>query len=224
MGTPAPSQGDAAAAIAAASAKYQVPVQILAGVYGHESSFGTAYVNANEPTYGFFGLTSPGLWKPSFTIQQDADAAAQTLLANFKKTGNWNSAVLAYSGNSYNADSATSMANSNSGLMKAIGTAALSLTGKTPPGITGSSSNPGQAVSNAAGAVSSAVSSASSIADLVTSGSFWLRVLEGVAGVVLLILGLRALSGGDGNPVTVTTNAAKKAGKTVGGAAAVAAV
>jgi hypothetical protein len=58
-----------------------------------------------------------------------------------------------------------------------------------------------------ASAASSAAGTVSSIADLVTSGSFWLRVLEALGGIVLLVLGLVSLAGG--SPSDITAVAAK---------------
>jgi hypothetical protein len=51
------------------------------------------------------------------------------------------------------------------------------------------------------------------IAKLVTSGKFWLRVLEVIAGVALLIMGLMSLSGRTTTPVTVAKGAARNASK-----------
>jgi hypothetical protein len=224
-GQTGPSTAQAAAAIAAASIKYGVPVEYLVGIYGHESAFGTAYKSGGT-TYGFFGLTSSGLWNPSDSFAQDADIAAQTLSSLYKSSHSWDSALKSYSGGSYGQASAVSMATSSTGkqYLTAIGQWLIQ-NGKTAPGTSGPGGVAGAlnsgagAVGSAANAVAGAVTSTATIADLLTSGSFWLRVLEGVGGVVLLVLGLRALSGGDGNPITVATNAAGKAGK----AAAVAA-
>ena len=58
------------------------------------------------------------------------------------------------------------------------------------------------------------------IAKLVTSGKFWLRVLEVAAGVALLIMGLMSLSGRTTTPVTVVQGAARTGKKAAMAAAA----
>jgi hypothetical protein len=55
--------------------------------------------------------------------------------------------------------------------------------------------------------------SASDFVDLVTSGQFWLRVLEVLAGVALLVMGLMSLSGRTTTPVSVAKGAARNASK-----------
>lgn len=52
------------------------------------------------------------------------------------------------------------------------------------------------------------VSGIDAIANLITSGAFWLRVGECLAGALLVLLGLNALTGGSGNPVTAARKAA----------------
>ena len=71
-------------------------------------------------------------------------------------------------------------------------------------------------VTSAAGAVSGAVGTLSSVGDLigmVTSGAFWLRVLEVLAGVALLAMGLMSLSGRTTTPVSVAKAAGRNASK-----------
>lgn len=197
-----------AQAIKEAAASAGIPVWVLLGVYGAESSYGTAYQHGGT-TYGYFGLTSPGLWNPSMSFGQDAQTAANLLAKLFKQHGSWDAALQAYSGGGYGESHVMSEAtNAPSALKQAIGNLATGTGIFTIP-VQGAQAVAG-AASSAVGAVGSAVSATESIAQLITSGSFWLRILEGIAAVVLLVLGLRALSGGDGNPVTLVTGAAKK--------------
>lgn len=60
-----------------------------------------------------------------------------------------------------------------------------------------------------AGTVAGAATTATLIS-LLTDVNFWIRIGEGLLGAALLLLGLRALTGGDGNPVTVASGLAKK--------------
>lgn len=65
-----------------------------------------------------------------------------------------------------------------------------------------------QAPSNAVSAVSSAVGSVtgsiSNIANLLTSASFWIRLLEMIAGTALLFMGLRSMTGNSNVPDVAT--------------------
>lgn len=193
-----PSQQSAATAIVNAASKYGVPVTLLAGVYGRESSFGTAY-GPGQKTYGYFGLTSPGLWNPSMTLQQSADTAAQTLSNLYKQTKSWNAATLAYSNSAYNATDAQSTAATNHGLLSAIATAIVDLpTGTSaPPGVSGPGGVAG-ALDSAATSTGTAVSTAANATKTVgqflgdlTKLSTWLRVVEVIGGLALIILSLR---------------------------------
>ncbi len=96
----APGSAASKAAIARAAKRYGVPANVLEGIYGAESTYGTAY-KAGQKTYGYFGLTSPGLWNPSMSFQQDANTSAQTLAALVGQYGDLNTALEHYSGGSY---------------------------------------------------------------------------------------------------------------------------
>lgn len=193
-GTTGPSTSDAASAIQQAAQHEGVPVEILAGIYGRESTFGTAYAHGGT-TYGFFGLTSPGLWQPSFSFQQDAAVAAQTLSKLYKTYGDWNTAVSKYSGGSYNADQAKATAAGNKSLLTAIGNAALATPSGSTPGVTPGPQSPAGAVTGALSGINAVGSALSSVASWVTNGAMWLRVLEAIGAVLLLALGLHALAG-----------------------------
>lgn len=207
----------AASAIASAASTYQVPAQLLAGVYGRESTFGTAY-SPGQKTFGYFGLTSPGLWNPSFTFQQDADTAAKTLSTLFKEKGSWDAATLAYSGGSYNANEAEGTASRNVSLLSSLATAIVSLpTGaKTPPDAkgptTGIAGTLDKSVTDAGNTVSTAASSADAVAGFLgdlTKPATWLRILKIVGGVVLIIMGLRELANAGGANIPSPLSAAR---------------
>ncbi|HEX3804143.1 MAG TPA: hypothetical protein VHV75_15005 [Solirubrobacteraceae bacterium] len=100
LSTGAPGSAASKRAIAAAAKKYGVSANVLEGIYGAESSYGTAY-SAGQKTYGYFGLTSPGLWNPSMSFQQDANTSAQTLANLVSQYGDLNTALEHYSGGSY---------------------------------------------------------------------------------------------------------------------------
>lgn len=100
LSSSAPGSASSKAAIVAAAKRYGIPSSVLEGIYGAESTYGTAY-KPGQKTYGDFGLTSKGLWNPSMTFQQDANTAAQTLAALLGQYGNMNTALEHYSGGSY---------------------------------------------------------------------------------------------------------------------------
>lgn len=101
-----------------------IPFNILWGVYGAESTFGTAYANdPNATTFGYFGLTSAGLWTPGMSFQQDAQTAAQLLSKLYAEHGNnWDAALMAYSGGGYGLAHVLQLAGSQAGKTAAGGT------------------------------------------------------------------------------------------------------
>jgi len=206
--TPVSQQG---AAIAAAAKQFNVPVAILIGVYGAESTYGSAY-GPGATTYGYFGLTSPGLWSPSDTFQQDADIAAQTLSHLYSSNGNsWDAALQAYSGGSYGLSHVNQMeAQAPTALQQAIGAAGG---GTALPGATGSL-NPLSAGASAVGTIDSAAATAAANAlglgsaantlaaiwNFLTTPSKWVRVGEFLGGAILIYLAVKGLAGvGEGS-------------------------
>lgn len=124
------------ATVKAAAQGAGIPFTILWGVYGAESAFGTAYTNdPGAQTFGYFGLTSAGLWTPGMSFQQDAQTAAQLLAKLYKENGdNWNSALLAYSGNSYGLAHVQQLAGSQAGATAGGATTPGGGNGITRPG------------------------------------------------------------------------------------------
>lgn len=205
------------AAIANAAQKYNVPVNILLGIFGAESSYGTAY-GPGQTTFGYFGLTA-GEWNPSDNFQQDADIAAQTLANLYKQTGSWDAALEKYSGGSYGLAHVTQEADSApKALATAIGEAVQKI--RVSGGLiqTGIGDIAG-AVSGAANSVGSAVSSAASVGTTIagafswlTTPANWLRILEVAGGAVLIYMALKALTGVD-TPTGGATRIVKAATK-----------
>lgn len=67
---------------------------------------------------------------------------------------------------------------------------------------------------NAAGAVvGDAIGTTGQLIGLITSLQFWIRVGECIAGLILLVLGLRSLAGNDDNPIRAIGGAARRAGE-----------
>lgn len=71
------------------------------------------------------------------------------------------------------------------------------------------------AASSVESSVGGVVGGIGSIATFITSGKNWLRMGEVLAGVILIVMGLRTLAGHDTTPVSVTTGAAKAAARGV---------
>lgn len=99
-----------ALAIAQAASKFGIPIQILLGVFGIETSFGSNITTSSAGAIGpfqFLPSTASQYGYPltntptSAQFAQQADAAAQYLSALYKQTGNWNTALEHYSGGGY---------------------------------------------------------------------------------------------------------------------------
>jgi hypothetical protein len=200
--TPAQQQ----AALSAAAGKYGIPEGILNGVYGMETGYGAnittssggavgpfQFLPSTASRYGYPLTNTPSLAQ----FQQQADAAAHYLSDLFHQRGGsnrggsnfisaWDAALHAYSGGGYGY--AQVNAKSGHGPLQSI---------VSPPSL----------ITQAANTVGNVASGIGNIADLVTSGAFWLRVLEALGGIVLLVLGLVSLAGG--SPSTITAAAAK---------------
>jgi hypothetical protein len=200
----APSVDQQASALVSAAHKAGIPVAVLLGVYGKETTFGANKSSSSAGAVGpfqFLPSTAAGRGYPltntptAAQFQQQADAAATYLAQLFKAHGNnWNAAVSAYSGGGYNyTDAATAAAHGPLDLLDAIIQAGVGQhTGDTS--VTGGTAAT-QGVQAAAPVVASTAGAVSQIATLVTSSSFWLRIGEGIAAVLLIYLGLRALTG-----------------------------
>lgn len=178
--------------IMAASRKYGVPIYILLGIYGHESSFGTAY-SSGETTYGYMGLTSPGIWNANMTFAQDMDEAAKVVKQNYTSHGkDWNAALLAYSGNSYGLASAESMAKqAPSGLTHYI----TDPTNQPPTGGLGGIPGVGT-IASAIGSLVSGIGSFFSLFTKLFQLSTWEMILKILAGIALIFFGIKWMANG----------------------------
>lgn len=78
----------------------------------------------------------------------------------------------------------------------------------TAPGVSADPSS--EAVGSGVNVNIPGLSGVESIAALLTSGAFWLRVLEVIAGVMLVAMGLRSLSGTTTTPLTVARGVARR--------------
>jgi hypothetical protein len=196
-------------ALVSAAHKAGIPVSVLLGVYGMETAFGSNISTSSAGAVGpfqFLPSTAQGRGYPLTNtptvaeFQQQADAAAGYLASLFKShNSDWNAALTAYSGGGYGATDVAQKATHASldlidsiiGKGVSLGTGDTSVTGGTPAtaGV--------QQASNTAQSVGQSVGQ---IASLITSTSFWLRIGEGLAAVLLIYLGLHALTGQSSSP------------------------
>lgn len=186
-----------------------VPLGAFLGLYDNETSLGNAVKTSGTGAMGLFQFEPataarygyPLTNKPTHAqALQQADAAAHylsDLTAQFG--GNTLPAFAAYNAgpNGINLPAAKAYANR-----------ALSVGGQIEQALVANPSSLPPVVGGAASAVSGAVSGVGNIADLLTSTSFWLRIGEAIAGIILLFLGLKSLTGVD---VTGTAVKAAKA-------------
>jgi hypothetical protein len=193
------SQADQAAAIKSAAEKYAPPgvkagqmEAILVGVYGLETAFGKNIATSSAGAVGPFqftaadkgtGVTYPMTNTPTLAqFQQQADAAAAYLNQLYTShSGDWNSALTAYSGNGYGLTQVGASWNSSGG---------KDLLGKVAAAIAS-----GGAIQTGVGAVGNAISSTADFLKLITSQAFLIRLGEVIAGMILLAMGLRSLTG-----------------------------
>jgi hypothetical protein len=196
------STADQATVLQQTAAKYGIPITALLGIYGQETSFGqnvhTSTTGAQGPfqfepatarQYGYPLTNTPTLQQ----FMQQADAWGRYLVANnpSKSATGWAPAMR---GGYTEATAEGTLAHIPSALKNAIGQAVLGASGSTP-GVTPGPATPAAAVSGLTGAVSSIASAATSVGNFFTNTSMWLRVGEGLAAVLLLFLGLHALTG-----------------------------
>jgi hypothetical protein len=197
-------QPGARSTVYAAADKWHVPRWILWGVYGIETGFGTNVATSSAGAVGAFQFlpsTAAGYGYPltntpnAQQFAQQADAAAHYLHDLFATHRTWDAALQAYSGGGY-------------GVAKAKATAA----GKQSkafdaPARAGSLAGD---VGAAAGAVGSALTVPAKFLGLITNPQTWLRLVEIVLGVALLLMGLKSFTGGAVDPVGLATKVAAR--------------
>jgi hypothetical protein len=199
-----------------AGAKYGVPPALLFGVWGMETSFGSnvttsptgaegdfQFEPATASSYGYPLTNSPTMAQ----FAQQADAAARYLSDLFKRTGSWDAALKAYSGGGYGLSQVQAKAGAGPGnnlggidIPGAISGAAS--------GVTGAVSGAADSVGSAAGTLGSAANSLGSVVGFLTSPTNWLRIGEVIVGVLLILMGLRSLSGNSVSPSDLAAAAA----------------
>lgn len=210
--------------------KYGVDPFLLLGVFGLETGFGNnvktssagavgnmQFEPATAAAYGYPMTNSP---TPA-QAQQQFDAAAHYLSDLHKTYGSWDTALRHYSGGGYGLAEVTAKANSALGLSGSKnfgggvgGVAVPGLSDVTVPGanaVTGAFNSATSAVSGAASTIGDIGSAVGSIASLLTSTAFWLRLGEAIAGIILVAMGLRTLSGNTTGPTTIVKAAAARA-------------
>jgi hypothetical protein len=193
-----------AAAINAAAQKYGIPAAILWGVYGLETDWGgnvtTSSAGAVGPfqfipgtarTYNYPLTNSP----TDAQFQQQADSAAHYLSDLFHQTRSWDTALHDYSGGGYGLAQVKTK-----GMPKLLAAPGqVNLHGGTDAQSGGVGGGLGGLTG--VGGVGDAISTASTIANTLGSIQFWIRLGEAIAGMILIALGLKAVTGGTVDPV-----------------------
>lgn len=166
-----------------AAAQYGVPDYILRGVWGMETDFGTNVKTSSAGAVGdfqFLPSTAAGYNYPltntpnDVQFQAQANGAAKYLSDLYKQYGSWDAALRHYSGGGYGLDEVTNKSRSSD----------------APSG-----SSPSVA-DQAAQATSDALSIPAKFYALITDAGTWIRIGEAVAGLALIYVGLRTLTGG----------------------------
>jgi soluble lytic murein transglycosylase-like protein len=171
-------------AVKQAADAHGVPESILLGVWGMETGFGTNVKTSSAGAIGDFqflpgtarGYNYPLTNSPSaLQFSQQANAAAQYLSDLHRETGSWDEALRRYSGGGYGLNEVQSSAGAFKGPQSDLGGIVDNL-----PGV-----KQANEVANTAG----------DILGVLTNIQTWIRVGEAVAGLVLIYLGLKTLTG-----------------------------
>jgi soluble lytic murein transglycosylase-like protein len=179
-----------------AATTYGVPDSILTGVFGMETNYGANVTTSSGGAVGlmqFLPSTARSYGYPLTNnptpaqAQAQFNAAAKYLSTLYKQYGNWQSAIQHYSGGGYGLSQVQSKARQPVLQNEAVAAPII----------------PTPNVSGWVGQLTSWLQAAG------------IRVGEILLGALLIGLGLRALTGGSGNPITVTTTAARKVTKHV---------
>lgn len=98
--TPLPSNKEQMSIIKNTALKYNVPPEILAGVYGAETAYGrhktmVSSAGAQGP-FQFMPATARQYGINPWDFNQASDAAAKYLSNSYRKTGNWEDAIASY--------------------------------------------------------------------------------------------------------------------------------
>jgi hypothetical protein len=198
------SPADQAATIVGISVKYKIPLNALLGIYGQETTFGTAsnmtssagamgpfqFIPSTAAKYNYPLTNNPTLSQ----FQQQADAWGRYLVANnpSRSSSGWAPAM----GGGYTESQAESTLKSmpaalKSGLSRAILMAQAN--GQSIPGDV--STTPAAGPASVIAAAKDAIDSVPKFLSLITSQAFLIRLGEVIAGMILLAMGLRSLTG-----------------------------
>jgi hypothetical protein len=203
--------------VTAAGKKHGVPPNLLWGVYGVETSHGSNISTSSAGAKGAFQFiesTAHSYGYPytnahdekTFTAQ--ADVAAKYLSDLYREHGSWDAAIKAYSGGGYGYQQAKAQ-----GKMSSKGSTLFSdvfgfelFPGETEwdkkaQAAVGNPPSPGEVVSGVESVVTgltNTVDSTGKFLKAITEPETWLRVAEGVGGMVLLAMGLKTLTRGSG--------------------------
>ncbi len=222
MGALAISPAEQAAVLVSTSTKYGIPLQALLGIYGQETSFGQNVSTSSAAAAGPFQFipSTAAQWNYPYTntptlaqFQQQADAWGKFLVAGnpSKSASGWAPAM----GGGYSEAQAESTISSMPAALKAaLGPAALNQA-TSGGAVQSGAAAVGSAASSAAGAIGSALNPLGDVAavlsaiwDFLTTPAKWLRVLEFIAGTVLVYMALHSMTGAGPGASTVVEAAA----------------
>lgn len=164
------SASDQASALVAAASKYGVPIEILGGVFGVETTFGQNSTTSSAGAVGdfqFLPSTARSYGYPltnnptSAQFGQQADAAANYLSTLKRQTGTWDAALQHYSGGGYGLNQVNAaFAKIPASLGHALAVAGVNasgvgspITNANPPGFSPGPATPQAAVGDVAGAI-----------------------------------------------------------------------
>lgn len=183
------SPGEQQLILQTAASHYGVPVSILEGVYALETNSGRNIATSSAGAVGAFqflpSTAAQYHYPPTNNVDQSTFTAQANAAAHYLSDllhahgGSWDAALHAYSGGGYGLSQVQGKAGATPGGSESVGPAHTAIT----------------AVQNAANTVGDVGSAVGSIATLLTSAQFWIRLGEAIAALLLLYLGLHALTG-----------------------------
>jgi hypothetical protein len=188
-----------------AANKYKIPPKILWGVYGVETGHGSNVTTSSGGAKGAFQFIQPTAASYSYPwtneqtpaiFKAQAEGAARYLSALYNQTKSWESAIQGYSGHSYTLKHVEENAFSP-GLKLAEGSSEGPKGGKELA--EGAEAATGVPLKKAG----EAVDSVGGFLAALQSPSTWLRLAEGVGGIVLFMVGLKTLTKGTAGATVV---------------------
>jgi hypothetical protein len=174
-----------------AANSHKVPFWVLWGVYGLETTWGKNVKTSSAGAIGDFQFLPSTASTYNYPLtntpngaqfNQQADAAAAYLAALYKQTGSWDAALQHYSGGGYGEAAVKAKGSQNLGDQSVVGDTI-------------------NAVGDAINKAGDVLSVPGKFLGLVTNAQTWLRLVEIIGGMALLLLGLRSLTGASNDPV-----------------------